>query len=154
MTDQSDVRHDQIEIVDDGPVIRATVKLGNCPPDRALAAFTDPELLASWWGGELTINPEVGGVYNVWFPKVPASLIGQVVRNVPGDAFEFSWAWEHEPDSPDRTVSVTVGTNGDGTELAIVHGPHGAGDAEATARTAHRDGWEYFLPRLHAALAA
>jgi uncharacterized protein YndB with AHSA1/START domain len=154
VTDQTDARDDQIEIVDDGPVIRAKVQLGDCPPDRAIAAFTDPALLASWWGGELTINPEVGGVYNVWFPKVPASLVGKVVRYAPGDAFEFSWAWEHEPDSPERTVIVTASSNGQGTELAIVHGPHGTDEAEETARAAHRDGWEYFLPRLHAAMAS
>ncbi len=37
----------QIELRDEGPVIVATVHLLGCTPARALAAFTDPVLLAS-----------------------------------------------------------------------------------------------------------
>jgi uncharacterized protein YndB with AHSA1/START domain len=33
-------------------MIVATVALPGCPPHRALAAVTDPAVLALWWRGE------------------------------------------------------------------------------------------------------
>jgi uncharacterized protein YndB with AHSA1/START domain len=38
-------------------MVRATLLLPGCPPERALAAFTDPATLRQWWGGELTVTP-------------------------------------------------------------------------------------------------
>ena len=60
-----------------------------------------------------------------------------------------------------RTVLVTVAEAGDsgepgadgGTELTVLHGPHGEGAAEQAARSDHREGWEYFLARLGQLLA-
>jgi hypothetical protein len=59
-------------------------------------------------------------------------------------------------------VLVTVAEGGDGagpdadggTELTILHGPHGEGAAEQAARSDHREGWEYFLARLGKLLAS
>jgi hypothetical protein len=38
-------------------MVRATLLLPGCPPERALAAFTDPATLRQRWGGELTFTP-------------------------------------------------------------------------------------------------
>ena len=40
-----------------------------------------------------------------------------------------------------------------GTELTVLHGPHGQGATEQAARSDHREGWEYFLARLGQLLA-
>jgi uncharacterized protein YndB with AHSA1/START domain len=143
-----------VTVQDDGPALRAVVRLPGCDPLRGLAAFTAPELLARWWGrAELTADLAPGGRYDVWFAGIPARMTGRVVRYEPGRVLEFSWAWEHEPDLPPTTVVVAVETADDGTtDLTIEHGPHPDDEAGRAARTQHREGWEHFLPRLHAVL--
>jgi uncharacterized protein YndB with AHSA1/START domain len=146
-------------VEDDGPLLRAVVELASCDPGRALAAFTDPAVLARWWGGELTADLQPGGRYSVWFAKVPARLVGRVVGHVPASMLAFTWGWEHESDEPERTVTVTVSGEpsaagaSTSTVLTVEHGPHGEDEAGLSARASHREGWEFFLPRLAAVLA-
>jgi uncharacterized protein YndB with AHSA1/START domain len=150
-----------VTVVDAGPMVRATLPLPGCPPERALAAFTDPATLRQWWGGELTFTPAEGGPYVVHFARLGQTMRGHVVSYDPGSRLEFTWAWDHEPGAAGRTVLVTVAEPGDsasdtepdGTELTVLHGPHGEGAAEQAARSGHREGWEYFLARLGQLLA-
>ncbi len=142
------------ELRDDGPMIVATVPLPGCTPERALAAFTDPGLLATWWRGELTADLVTGGGYSVWFAAIPARLTGRVLHYLPGSSLAFSWAWEGDT-SPASTVTVTAVPSSDGgSRLTIDHGPHADDDAGQHAHSEHWDGWEFFLPRLAAALVS
>lgn len=143
-----------VTVRDDGPAVRAELLLAGCSPDRALRAFTAPDLLARWWGNaELTAELTPGGRYDVWFAGIPARMTGRVLRYEPASVLEFSWAWEHQPELPPRSVAVEVGPAGDGaTTLRIEHGPHADDEAGRAARVEHRTGWEYFLPRLEALL--
>jgi uncharacterized protein YndB with AHSA1/START domain len=145
-------------------MVRATLLLPGCRPERALAAFTDPATLRQWWGGELTVTPAEGGPYIVHFAKLGQTMRGRVVGYEPGRRLEFTWGWDHEPAVAGRTVLVTVAEAGHstgiagpgrpgGTELTVRHGPHGEGAAEQAARSEHREGWEYFLARLGQFLA-
>ena len=149
-----------VTVVDAGPMVRATLLLPGCPPALALAAFTDPATLRQWWGGELTFTPAQGGPYIVHFAKLGQTMRGRVVGYEPGSRLEFTWGWDHEPGAAGRTVLVTVAEADDsadsstkGTELTVLHGPHGEGAAEQAARSGHREGWEYFLARLGQLLA-
>ncbi len=151
-----------VDVVDDGPVLRAAVELGGCEPGRALSAFTDPAVLARWWTGKLTAELRPGGCYIVSFPKIPATLTGRVVGYAPGSMLTFTWGWDTEPDEPERTVTVTVTGGPDEagsvqadteTVLRVVHGPYGQDDSALKARASHREGWEFFLPRLAQVLA-
>ena len=144
-----------VTIADIGPMIHATVSLPGCCQQRALAAFTDPATLSRWWGGELSTDLAIGGPYTVRFPQLDRAMTGQVTQYQPPSRLEFTWAWDGEQGGPRRTVLVTTsaGRGTDGTELTVVHGPHADGAAERTARTEHREGWEFFLPRLSALLA-
>ena len=143
---------DAVEVRDDGPLLRATVVLRGCPAARALAAFTDPEQLASWWRGELDADLRPGGSYIVRFPQIPATMTGRVVSWEPAARLEFTWAWEHEPDEPPRTVTVRA-AGGPPAGLTLVHGPYADSAAGRRARADHRAGWEHFLPRLAALLS-
>lgn len=163
-----------VTVVDAGPMVRATLPLPGCPPERALAAFTDPATLRQWWGGELTFTPAEGGPYIVHFAKLGQTMRGRVVGYDPASRLEFTWGWDHEPGAAGRTVLATVAEADDsadgsaasagpgrpehqgrpaGTELTVLHGPHGEGAAEQAARSEHHEGWEYFLPRLGQLLA-
>lgn len=147
-----------VTVADEGPVLRASVRLDGCSPAQAMAGFTDAGLLARWWGGELTAELWPTGRYEIWFPKIPARMTGRVVSYTPDSTLAFGWRWEHEPDAPARTVTVCVGeltgTNAAGAVLTVEHGPYGEGEAELAARAEHREGWEFFLPRLAGALTA
>jgi len=142
----------QVAVVDDGPMVRATATLPGAPPDRVLAAFTDPDLLARWWGGELASTLEPGTPYAVAFTRLGRVITGKVVAYQRASRLEYTWQWDHEPEAVWRTVLVTVTPDdtGAGTALTITHGPHGDGEAEAASRAEHREGWEFFLPRLAA----
>ena len=79
-------------------------------------------------------------------------MTGELLRYEPPSYLEFTWSWDAEPSRTRRTVlvSVTGGTAADTTEVSIAHGPHADSAAEHAARKEHREGWEYFLPRLAA----
>ncbi len=143
-----------VTVRDDGQAVRAALLLPGCTPERALQAFTAPDLLARWWGNaELTAELRPGGRYDVWFAGIPARMTGRVLRYQPASLLEFSWAWAHQPELPPRSVTVEVAAVGDGsTALAIEHGPHTEDEGGRAARAEHREGWEYFLPRLAAVL--
>ena len=144
-----------VAVTDDGPMVRATAMLAGCTPDRALAAFTDPGLLALWWGGDLDSTLEPGTPYTVTFTRLGRAITGEVVAYQRASCLEYTWQWDHERTAVRRTVLVTVTSDvsGTGTALTIIHGPHGAGEAEEAARAEHRGGWEFFLPRLAAQLS-
>jgi uncharacterized protein YndB with AHSA1/START domain len=103
----------------------------------------------------------------VHFATLGQTMRGRVVGYEPASRLEFTWGWDHEPGAAGRTVLVTVAEAGDsaasagperpgrpgGTELTVLHGPHGEGAAEQAARSDHREGWEYFLARLRQLLA-
>jgi uncharacterized protein YndB with AHSA1/START domain len=142
---------DAVSIRDEGPMIVATVLLPDCTPERALAAFTDPAILARWWRGELTASPLPDAPYTVDFPAIPATLTGQILTLKPG-RFEFTWSWNEEP--PDSTVLITAepGLEPGSALMTVRHGPHDDDSAGRAAHQEHWDGWEYFLPRLVTAL--
>jgi uncharacterized protein YndB with AHSA1/START domain len=143
---------DAIDLRDAGPMIVATVRLPDCTPERALSAFTDPAVLARWWRGELAAELVAGGEYSVWFAAIPARLTGRVIAWLPGSSLSFSWAWEGD-DGPASTVTVTASRVGRAdAQLMIEHGPHGEDQAGQAAHGEHLAGWEFFLPRLPAAI--
>ena len=144
-----------VSITDSGPTIVATVVLPGCEPGLALTAFTEAAVLARWWRGELTADLVPGGQYSVSFPKIPARMVGHVVSYVPGRSLEFTWAWDGK-ERPATTVAVRAEWRaGDqSTVLTVEHGPHYQDEAGRTAHAEHWEGWEYFLPRLPAAVAA
>lgn len=156
MTDSIGSDESAVAITDAGPMIVATVELPGCSPEQALTAFTDPAVLARWWPGELTAELVPGGQYSVAFAAIPAVMTGHVVSYVAGGTLEFSWAWAGENWRPASTVTVSAqpADDADTTVLTIEHGPHPDDEAGRTAHAEHVEGWEFFLPRLPAAVGA
>jgi uncharacterized protein YndB with AHSA1/START domain len=135
-------------------MIVATVLVPGCTPDRALAAFTNPEVVSRWWRGELKTELMSGGDYIVEFAAIGARLTGQVVSFEPTQSLEFTWSWNDDP--PDSTVLITTepGLESGSTLLTLTHGPHGDDETGRLANQEHWEGWEFFLPRLLAELRA
>jgi len=73
------------------------------PPARVYAAWTDPRLLAQWWGPEgmscpvCEVDLRVGGGYRTCMKgeKGDEHWVSGVYREiVPGRRLVFTWAWE------------------------------------------------------------
>lgn len=149
----------ELAITADAATVTAELLLPGVPPERALAAFTDPDLVRDWWTAELTTHLVPGGEYLARFAALGQTMIGVVEEYVPGHLLAFTWGWSHQPEAAGRygvTVSVAAAglAEGLGTRFELVHAPRAgvliaAGDP---APGEHREGWEHFLPRLVASL--
>jgi len=129
-----------------GDWLRANIEIPGTKPAEVLAAFYEADRLRQWWGGELISKPLEDGAYIVHFAQLGQTMRGKVTSHVPGELLTFTWAWDHEPDIQGLVVTVRAVPTADGAQLELEHGPY----TEATRGEAHghREGWEYFLPRL------
>lgn len=152
-------REYELAVTADAATVSAELLVPGVTPERALAAFTDPELVRRWWTAELTTHLAIGGEYLARFAALGQTMIGVVEEYVPGHLLAFTWGWSHQPESAGRYgVTVSVGpaalAEGAGARIEVVHAPRAgvtvAADDPAPAE--HREGWEHFLPRVAAAL--
>ncbi|HTJ72425.1 MAG TPA: SRPBCC family protein [Actinospica sp.] len=149
----------ELAVATDAAAVTAELLLPRVRPERALAAFTDPELVRRWWTAELTAHLVPGGEYLARFAALGQTMIGVVEEYEPAHLLAFTWGWSHQPEAAGRYgVSVAVGpaalADAAGTRMELVHAPR-PGVAVAPGDPApgeHREGWEYFLPRLAAGL--
>jgi uncharacterized protein YndB with AHSA1/START domain len=125
------------------------------PAEAVFRAWTDPVVLARWWGpgdfntpeAELDVRP--GGGYRIAMrsPDGATTLrIAGTYREVdPPRRLVFTWRWEEGgPDDAESLVIVELHPQGARTELVLTHG--GFDDAETAAPYA--DGWGDVLPKL------
>jgi len=151
----------ELAIAADAATVSAELLLPGVRPGRALAAFTEPDLVRVWWTAELTAQLVSGGEYLARFPALGQTMIGVVEEYLPGRLLAFTWGWSHQPEAAGRygvTVSAASAAlaEGAGTRFDLVHAPRPGVSVPAgdPAPGEHREGWEYFLPRLAAALAS
>ncbi|MGH8880221.1 MAG: SRPBCC family protein, partial [Stackebrandtia sp.] len=97
-----------VSIVRDGDMLCASVSIPDVTASRALRAWLDPDELKRWWGGDLTIEPEVGGAYEVYFDAADVTMIGRIRNLSKLGTLRFTWSWLHEFDQPQRVVTVRV----------------------------------------------
>jgi uncharacterized protein YndB with AHSA1/START domain len=119
-------------------------------PEPVWRAFVDAELLTLWWAQEADCDPVPGGVLEARWPTMGWTMRGTYLELDPPRTVAFTWSWDHEPDTPVRTVRVSLAPHGDGTRLTLTHGDYSASDAEE--RRGHLEGWQHFLPKLAAAV--
>jgi uncharacterized protein YndB with AHSA1/START domain len=132
------------ELADDHLLV--AVDIPGATPADVVAAFCEPDRLRQWWGGSLTFQPYPGGAYVVHFPQLSQTMRGSVRAYAQDGPLSFTWAWDHEPDLPQLLVTVDVTATPDGVQLRLEHGPYD--DASRSEAHSHREGWEFFLPRL------
>ena len=91
----------------------------------------------------------MGGTYRLSWPAMGWHLRGRYTKVDPGRALGFTWAWDHEPQRPERHVDVSFEPLPEGgTRITVTHGRYGDGAADAEDRQGHIDGWRHFLARL------
>ena len=122
-------------------------------------AFTDPELLARWWGPEgfttrkLDFRPRPGGSYRIEMQPPegdPFHLTGQFQVVDPPARLEFTFVWDPpDPDDVETLAALSFRDLGDSTEVTLEQGEFKTGER----CTLHRDGWSQSFEKLEAVLA-
>ncbi|MCI0554329.1 MAG: SRPBCC domain-containing protein [Anaerolineae bacterium] len=116
-------------------------------PETVFAFFVEPAKMIQWKGIQATMDARPGGMYRVQINARDVAS-GSYVQIEPFDRIVFTWGWEGS-DSPlppgASTVEVTFESASNGTLLRLRH--YGL---PPPLYKMHVDGWDTFLPRLHA----
>jgi uncharacterized protein YndB with AHSA1/START domain len=128
----------------------------NKPPARVYAAWTKPEEIAKWMGGQGTVackaeaDLRVGGRYHIMIKTADDEHnVGGIYREIiPNERLVFTWAWRSTPDR-ESLVTITFKPDGDGTIMTFVHSQFFDDDA----RDRHQQGWTVCFERLETYLS-
>jgi len=124
--------------------------------EAVFRAFTDPDVLARWFGPSADYRTEVlqlearaGGRYRIrfHFPEGGFTVVAGSFREVSApERLVYTWGWEEpDPDAGKETlVTVALAETGDATEVTVTHERF----ADAEARERHDAGWNGALDRL------
>lgn len=141
----------------DGTSLSLVRRIG-ADPDRVYAAWTQPALMARWWGPDAgpvlsaEADPRPGGRFRVVFETLNGErhdCFGVYREAVPGRKLVFTWQWISTPERQ-SLVTVELRRIPEGTELTLTH----ARFADEAARDGHLRGWTGCLDKLAAWLAA
>lgn len=125
-------------------------------PDELFNYWTKPELLMQWWPVEAEVEPVAGGEYHFAWPEKDRHLRGEYTAYEPGRQLGFTWRWEHEPERPERNVTVQMAAlkeGGKGTKVVVTHGRYSDSAEESEEKKEYLEGWTRFLERLGEATA-
>ena len=133
---------------DDSTVVTRTIHIA-ARPETVFAFFIDPLKMRQWKGINATLDPHPQGQFQVALNEQD-TIRGEYVEVVPYRRIVFTWGWD-APDSlvppGSSTVEIDLVPDANGTFLRLCHR-----GLPTQARSAHEEGWDYYLPRL--ALAA
>jgi len=117
------------------------------PAEEVFRHLTDPAAMIRWMGQHATLEPAVGGAFEVDINGVPVR--GHYLEVDPPRRVVVSWGVAGSADLPPGATQVefTLTPTVDGTRLRLVHRSLPPSQAPM-----HATGWNHFLPRLtHAA---
>lgn len=130
----------------------------NAPPEKVFAAWTDPRIMALWFGphgthvSQATADLRVGGGFRVVIVEDRDVRAGAGARHEacgtytlidPPRLVRFDWWWESTPERVSQ-VTVTLRAIAGGTELTLLHEKF----ADEVTATRHVRGWTESLERL------
>lgn len=124
----------------------------NATPAEVFRAWTDPKLLARWFGPEnvetieAELDPRIGGAYRVVMLENTGErheVSGTYHEVVENERLVFSWSWITTPERVSR-VTVTMRPDGNVTILTLLHEKLFDGQAVK----GHTHGWTGSLVKL------
>lgn len=139
------------------------VRIFKASRERLFAAWTDPRLLAVWFGPpdvsvqSCELDVHVGGAWRLSGGRNGEPLLavsGRYLEVTPPDRLVFTWAW-HEggdfaaPREHETVVTLVFRSVGDRTEMTLTHGPF----RDRTSVDNHNRGWTGSFGKLDALLA-
>jgi uncharacterized protein YndB with AHSA1/START domain len=113
------------------------------PIEEVFRHLTDPAAMIRWMGQHATLDPAVGGAFELDINGVPVR--GRYLEVDPPRRVVVSWGVAGSTDLPPGATEVefTLTPIQAGTHLRLVH--RGLPPSQASI---HRTGWNHFLPRL------
>jgi uncharacterized protein YndB with AHSA1/START domain len=123
----------------------------NASPAKVYAAWTDPKMIARWFGpaGVESVDAKtdlrVGGRYHITMhvPGDQHDVMGVYRDVVPNERLVFTWAWKSTPER-ESLVTVTFKPDGAGTLMTLLHEHF----FDADARDRHQHGWAGAIDKL------
>ena len=129
-------------------------------PAVVFEAFSDPSLLARWWGPKdfsapsVQFDPRVGERYRIEMqpPEGGAFFLTGEFREVdPPARLAFTFVWEEpDPDDVETQVGLSFRALAGSTVVALAQGPF----KTEQRRALHRDGWTDAFRRLERLVSA
>jgi uncharacterized protein YndB with AHSA1/START domain len=115
-------------------------------PETVFRYFTDPGRYVQWMGAGAVLEPVPGGCYRILM-RDGVEAAGEFVEIDPPRRLVFTWGWTHDYAVPPGTtrVVVTLQAERSGTRVVLRH----FGLPDDGQRDHHREGWEFYLGRLH-----
>ena len=110
--------------------------------------FVRPELLVKWWPEEATIDPRLGGSYDLRWPSRNWVLSGQYTAFEPGKRLGFTWSWNFDSVKQPLQVDITFEDAEPCTKMTVSHGPFDESEPAQIERNEIREGWIHFSMRL------
>ena len=120
--------------------------------EDAWRSWTDPVYISQWFGSdpngvvlESAVDARVGGSFEITFRDssgLEHTCFGFYTDVKPLHSLQFTWSWRSEPGVESR-VSVTLYTEGEGTQMRFVH----AGVGTASAHN-YDEGWRSTFEKL------
>lgn len=138
------------QIESDNTRVIMQIDIHEADPARVFDYWVQPDLLVKWWPQEAVTHPQVGGDFLLAWPGMNWRLRGVYRAFEPGKTLAFTWKWDHEPDLPERLVTVTFAPLDDVTVINVEHGSYTDSEVDQADRQSHIDGWLYFLGKLQA----
>ena len=128
----------------------------NAAPAKVYEAWTDPKVIARWFGPEGVTRVEaetdlrVGGRYHITMhvPGDQHDVFGVYREIVPNERLIFSWAWKTTPDR-ESLVTVTFKPDGTGTIMTLLHEQL----LDEEVRDRHNVGWTGAIDKLEKLMA-
>jgi len=135
------------------------------PRAQVFAAFTQPELLAKWFGPptttfvNATVDLRVGGRYRIHIRGEEDYIVSGVFTEIqPPARLAYTWAWEEDEASPtpetmsggESLVTIELVDRGNETEMLFKQEHLASMDAVAS----HNAGWTGSFDKLSALLAS
>lgn len=129
-------------------------RIFDAEPEVVFAAWTDPALLAKWWGPpgsevkDVEVDLQVAGKYLISFQHAEGMLMhvsGEYRHIEPTNKLAFTWQWDNpEMNIGESLVTIEFMPIDGKTELLLKHEllPN------AEARIAHEEGWVGILDEL------
>ncbi len=123
----------------------------NAPPAKVYAAWTDPQMIARWFGpaGVESVRPRptcasaAATTSSCMSPGDRHDVMGVYREVVPNEKLVFTWAWKSTPER-ESLVTVTFKPDGAGTLLTLLHEQF----FDADARDRHQHGWTGAIDKL------
>ncbi|HEX6873129.1 MAG TPA: SRPBCC domain-containing protein [Micromonosporaceae bacterium] len=122
-----------VPAVDDA-IVRTVI---DAPVDEVFASLLDPGQVSRWSGGQASIEPSVGGRYDLGWDHGP----DRIVELDPDRVLAYSWRHAGEPDT---AVRWTLRGSRGSTFLTLIH----SGFADDTLAERYRQGWPGVLVEL------